>query len=465
MALMEITLEFELKTSNPTTIQAPPALPKSQSELVLHHLMYDEGFSAEREALGVVKTKLDQLDDRVYYATRDELFPLAHSGGNMQFQNRAGHKLKETMDATGIWELLVGREAMVLDSVPGRQHRDDKKEKKKKKKGKPKTVAFADVCGGPGAFSQLLYQTCPRGVKLNGFGMTLLDEHLGAPQGWYPDLTQKKGFIACFGMDGQGNIYNTSNIIAFHTLVVAEPLKLVVADGGFDVPSAQANIQEVISARIVYGQWFTALKILKPGGCFVLKLFDTFSPFTRSLLWLSTKFWEKVHIVKPKHSRIVNSERYLVCLGLHADDNVQNRSQWMNYLTEVHRSGFTDGKAMLSVVPVEWMTADAEFTSSVGDSIKEIATRQIKALEHLLASDALQENLKRQEEWKQRAKERDAARYRQNATGAQKVVPQYSAHLDPGVAAATAEESQAGQKRGREEYDDGQEGDEDGAEE
>ena len=100
---------------------------------------------------------------------------------------------------------------------------------------------------------------------------------------------------------------------------------------------------------------------------------------------------------------------------------------------------------------------------STEHSIEEIAGRQMKALEFLLASDSLKENFKRQEEWKARQAERDAEKANKhvvvNASGAEKAKPQYSAHLDPGVAAMQQEEEgsgdapAAGQKRPREEAD------------
>ena len=53
----------------------------------------------------------------------------------------------------------------------------------------------------------------------------------------------------------------------------------------------------------------------------------------------ATIFYKKVFIVKPKESRLVNSEKYLVCQELELDDNKYNlRNKLMNLLVECKNS-------------------------------------------------------------------------------------------------------------------------------
>lgn len=58
-------------------------------------------------------------------------------------------------------------------------------------------------------------------------------------------------------------------------------------------------------------EFLAMMKVIREDGHFVCKLFDTFSHITNSLIYLLTLIFEKVYIVKPIRSRIVNSERYL----------------------------------------------------------------------------------------------------------------------------------------------------------
>ncbi len=58
------------------------------------------------------------------------------------------------------------------------------------------------------------------------------------------------------------------------------------------------------------------LKTLRQGGNFVLRLFDMNSKFTIDLIFILYRYFEKISILKPLYSRAIESERYLVCIGL-----------------------------------------------------------------------------------------------------------------------------------------------------
>lgn len=60
---------------------------------------------------------------------------------------------------------------------------------------------------------------------------------------------------------------------------------------------------------LILSEFLTILKVLSTGGHFVLKLFDTTSPFTLSLLYICCHIFDNTYIIKPFRSRRVNSER------------------------------------------------------------------------------------------------------------------------------------------------------------
>lgn len=380
---------------------------------------YDEVNTAEREELWRLKSSLDKIDGTVYIQARDLLFPLAVSGsqGSRHLGNRAGYKLSETMAATGMWIHFARRAkdgaaasavtTRVFPLVEGQGSEIPKKlstdstvsisgdcneksnpcasgelQSRKRKRTKPLSISFVDICGGPGAFSQALLSLChSQNVRFHGFGMTLANvEGLD----WYQHLLSRKNFTVTYGLDGRGDIYKLENINALCSLTKNASVQLAVADGGFDIPFSIANYQEPISARIVYGQWLCALKVLSAGGCFVLKLFDTFTPFSRSLLYLSTFAFERVHVVKPKHSRVVNSERYLACLGFRSDSSI---SPWIRYLEFVFETGFEEDDAVPTVIPDEWVKSDTLFMESLVSMNTEIALDQCLALQAVLHSE------------------------------------------------------------------------------
>ena len=53
----------------------------------------------------------------------------------------------------------------------------------------------------------------------------------------------------------------------------------------------------------------------KPGGTFILKVYDTFTRISLDFLYLLSNLYNEVSIIKPFTSRFANSEKYLVCKG------------------------------------------------------------------------------------------------------------------------------------------------------
>ena len=216
----------------------------------------------------------------------------------------------------------------------------------KRKGARAREVVFVDVCGGPGSFAQALLHAVRRAPKtrVRGYGMTLAHPTLS----WYSELLGCADFTPTFGVDGTGSVYDPANVEALVSICRADRVGFVMGDGGFDVPHEQLTMQEAITARIVYSQWFIALRLLADGGSLVLKLFETSSVFLRSMLVLSCLFFSNVAIAKPAHSRVVNSERYLSCSGFRAGVFT---ARWLRTLADVHATAFGDGVAPFTLLP------------------------------------------------------------------------------------------------------------------
>ncbi|TPP62760.1 Cap-specific mRNA (Nucleoside-2'-O-)-methyltransferase 1 [Fasciola gigantica] len=207
---------------------------------------------------------------------------------------------------------------------------------------------FADVCAGPGGFSEyLLWRRCNTKFQTShssdgdsdnptdqssssknpvsetphltakGFGLTLigncdfrLNDFLAGPS---------EAFFPHYGQTKDGDITQWANLASFASLIdratTGQGVHVLVADGGFDV-SGQQNLQEVLSKRIYLCQCLCALIVLRPGGHFLTKLFDVFTEFSVGLIYLIGQLFEEVAIIKPVTSRPANSERYLFCKSL-----------------------------------------------------------------------------------------------------------------------------------------------------
>jgi 23S rRNA U2552 (ribose-2'-O)-methylase RlmE/FtsJ len=113
------------------------------------------------------------------------------------------------------------------------------------------------------------------------------------------------------GADGTGDILSIENF-EYCYRTYRSTMHFITADGGFDF-STDFNNQELQIVELLFAQIAFALVMQKPGGNFVLKIFDCFYHSTIDLLALLSSFYKTVYITKPQTSRSGNSEKYVVC--------------------------------------------------------------------------------------------------------------------------------------------------------
>lgn len=124
------------------------------------------------------------------------------------------------------------------------------------------------------------------------------------------------------GADGTGDILSIENFeYCYHTY--RSTMDFITADGGFDF-STDFNNQELQIVELLFAQIAFGLVMQKPGGNFVLKIFDCFYHSTIDLLALLSSFYKTVYITKPQTSRSGNSEKYVVCKCFSNDHSVED---------------------------------------------------------------------------------------------------------------------------------------------
>lgn len=184
------------------------------------------------------------------------------------------------------------------------------------------TTTINSICivfVGPGGFSE--YILSRRSFNGKGFGLTLRnsnDFELHRFKSGSPEF-----FDPFYGIQKDGNIYSEANQDSFAEYIFRHTpngVHLVMADGGFSVENNE-NIQEILSKQLYLCQCLTALKILRPNGHFVCKFFDIYTTFSIGLVYLMSRCFKKIAIIKPNSSRPANSERYLVCKWKKTDDD------------------------------------------------------------------------------------------------------------------------------------------------
>ncbi|XP_031628389.1 cap-specific mRNA (nucleoside-2'-O-)-methyltransferase 1-like [Contarinia nasturtii] len=235
---------------------------------------------------------------------------------------------------------------------------------------------FADVCAGPGGFSE--YVLWRKQWHAKGFGFTLRNENdFKLDQFWagHPET-----FDTFYGIKEDGNVYDPENILSFSQHVLNRTpmgVHFMMSDGGFSV-EGQENVQEILSKQLYLCQCLTALTIVRVDGHFVTKLFDLFTPFSVGLIYLMYKCFKKISIIKPNTSRPANSERYLVCKW-----KKLNTDAIQQYLFDVnvhlHDNRNTDSD-INELVPFEVMKKDETFYNYICESNNVIGDNQVVAL-------------------------------------------------------------------------------------
>ncbi|XP_075554842.1 cap methyltransferase 1 isoform X1 [Dermacentor variabilis] len=247
---------------------------------------------------------------------------------------------------------------------------------------------FADICAGPGGFSE--YVLWRKGWQAKGFGFTLKgpndfkleDFFAGSPDTFEPH----------YGVKGDGDIFYPENVRAFSKFVKEstdnQGVHFVMADGGFSVEGNE-NIQEILSKQLYLCQFYMALSILRTGGHFVCKLFDIFTVYSIGLIYLMYRAFRHVCIFKPNTSRPANSERYIVCKWRRPD--TKDIEDYMYELSCRFKeiSSVMSELDIVEVVPLEVINDDAVFAKYIRESNDRLGRAQVT---HLMKIRAFAQN-------------------------------------------------------------------------
>jgi 23S rRNA U2552 (ribose-2'-O)-methylase RlmE/FtsJ len=148
------------------------------------------------------------------------------------------------------------------------------------------------------------------------YGMTLIDDGDQNVPGWRKSrhfLDKNPNVIIETGIEKNGDLTKPENLrYCYETY--KEQMDIVTGDGGFDFSSQYPN-QEQISTRLILCQIAFAIAMQKPGGTFIIKVYDTFTRMSLDLLYLLANLYDDVSLIKPTTSRYANSEKYVVCKG------------------------------------------------------------------------------------------------------------------------------------------------------
>jgi 23S rRNA U2552 (ribose-2'-O)-methylase RlmE/FtsJ len=226
------------------------------------------------------------------------------------------------------------------------------------------------------------------------YGMTLVNDDPICP-GWKKTrafLENHPTVIIENGSDKTGNLISLENF-----LYCAEKYKnnmdIVTADGGFDF-SVDFNRQERMATQLILCEVFYALAIQKPGGSFILKIFDVFHKTTVDILYILSYYYNNVSIMKPYTSRVANSEKYVICQGFKLTDSREIIKQFESIFPSLIQGSEYD---ISSFLPFEH---DLYFLNRIEEMNAMVSFQQIENITSTLSIITNHRNAEKLEQYK-----------------------------------------------------------------
>lgn len=140
--------------------------------------------------------------------------------------------------------------------------------------------------------------------------------------------------------------------------------------------------QEMLYRNFLLANIILCFDTLNTGGNFVIKIYDSFSLFTVSLIFILFKSFEKITIVKPFSSRPYSASKYIVC-----EKFIEMKPKILNYLKNFYDKYLELVKRGLDVqfvLPISEVTKSESFTNPLFEINQQITERRIDVLDQMI---------------------------------------------------------------------------------
>lgn len=248
----------------------------------------------------------------------------------------------------------------------------------------------AHIAEGPGGFIECLVDYFKKNeiMYTEIHGITLKSHEKKIPC-WKLSKTMLNSNKIKLFQNNNGNLYFIKNIDEFVNTVGEGTCDFITGDGGFDF-SSDFNNQELQSFKLMISQVYTALRIQKEGGNFILKVFDIFSLNTIKLIAMCASCYKEFYIIKPNTSRPANSEKYILFSSFKKND------EYIYNTKTTIRSLIKDNKMLDSLKHITNLTSIIKFITKFNTlytvnqikniqdalSIKDLSSLEIEELQN-----------------------------------------------------------------------------------
>lgn len=191
-----------------------------------------------------------------------------------------------------------------------------------------KSISIDCLCEAPGGFIKCLYDY--RNNKDDRYKTISIKNTKNNIIKW--NINNIENLEIIYGDEKQqhdGNIFNPQ-IINYYIKSHKNKSDLVTADGGLLLTDYKENFKSNFHINLFICELYIALKILKRDGVFILKVYELSTEIMVDFLIILNHLFEKVKIFKPKTSREMNNEKYIICKNL-----LNNNNNIINYLWKI----------------------------------------------------------------------------------------------------------------------------------
>jgi 23S rRNA U2552 (ribose-2'-O)-methylase RlmE/FtsJ len=175
------------------------------------------------------------------------------------------------------------------------------------------------------------------------------------------------------GKDEQGDLFQKETRDEIYETCRGRCM-LITGDGGFDFSDDFIH-QEMTAIPLIVAQIVSGLPCLLPGGVFVLKVFDVGTLPMIQILYFLRDCFETFQVIKPKMSRVGNSEKYILGIGLKSSFSPEHPvfKEMERYLELSQRTDLIIGSF---VEDLTWESMDVKFRENYTATIGKLLMQQ-----------------------------------------------------------------------------------------
>ena len=185
-----------------------------------------------------------------------------------------------------------------------------------------KKFTHFDICGFPGAFIFATNHYIKTKTKIEEYDWYVqsYNENIDDNQqrSYFDDkykLVHKNPDKFLYGSiksGYNGDITNIDNIKEYIKIFKDKSVDLVSSDCGLGIDWEKSHLREIQMIKIHFAQFVCGISVLKKDGHIIMKNYSQMKPLSISIIYLMTKLFKYVYLVKPETSRQYGREIYLV---------------------------------------------------------------------------------------------------------------------------------------------------------